>query len=803
MIFSLLAPGFILKPEQKRQINSDYEGITKIPGLTDSVTVYRDERGMPHIYASSEHDLYLAVGYISAQERLWQMDLIRRTTAGRLSEIFGKSFLQVDIISRCLNMTEKSRLILQQEDPEILSCLEAYSEGVNQYISSCKKLPCEFRILSYKPEPWCLEDIVNIIGLMGWSLGSRNLTAELFNYQLVRKVGAEKASALIPEWDIDSEIVYPDFELDDSLVSGVRSFILSFDRVNSLGVPSFSGSNNWAVSGKRSETGKPILSNDMHLPLNNPSIWIQMHQVVTGKLNVTGVVIPGEPFVVAGHNEKIAWGMTNLMVDDVDLYTEKINPGNPDQYFFNGEWKDMINKAEIIKIRGGKQDTVTIRYTHRGPLISGLLNLDHLSPKVKWLGYDYLSGLKDLEDLSLSFRWSGFDISDEVKGIYLLDRAEGWDDFRSGLESFRSISQNFIYSDTEGNIGLNTGGGIPVRKGKGIRIRNGETDDYDWKEYVPFEQLPFSYNPAIGYLSSANNKTVDDDYPYFISQDFVVPYRIKRIREMLDEKELFGTEDFKRMVTDQHSVLAELLTPYLVKLNTRKDELSTLENSILTGLAEWNYNMDPTIIAPTVFEFFRICFRENLLADELGDLFEQLYYMTSEYYIYKIITDGEDEWVDNILTPEKEALDDIVMQSFKDGIGMLVKKYGKNTERWRWGRVHTIAFIHPLGSVKALGALYKLNSDEFPIGGSDHTVCPYFSFKPGFRASMGASVRNIYNTADWDDSYSVLPGGTSGVPKSEFYLSQIETYLDGKFYRDYFSSDAVKKSAKYKLVFKP
>ena len=201
---------------------------------------------------SNEHDLYLAVGYISAQERLWQMDLIRRSTEGRLSEIFGKSFLQVDIVSRCLRMPEKSKLIIQNEDPGIIACMEAYAEGINLFITTCNKLPVEFKILSYRPEPWSLVDIVNIIGLMGWSLGSRNLTAELFNYQLVRKVGAEKASTLIPDWDIASEIVYPGFKLDDTLISRARSLILSFDRVKSLGVPSFSGSNNWAVSGKRS-----------------------------------------------------------------------------------------------------------------------------------------------------------------------------------------------------------------------------------------------------------------------------------------------------------------------------------------------------------------------------------------------------------------------------------------------------------------------------------------------------------------------------------------------------------------------
>lgn len=778
-----------------------YEGMLTVSGLSDTVTIYRDERGMPHIYASNEHDLYLAVGYVSAQERLWQMDLIRRSTTGRLSEIFGKSFLQADIISRCLRMTDKSGKILENEDPSVIACMQAYIEGINFFILNCKKLPLEFRLLSYRPEPWSLEDIVNIIGLMGWSLGSRNLTAELFNYQLVRKTGAEKASSLIPDWDLATEIVYPDFVLNDTLISEVRSLITSFDRIISLGVPLFSGSNNWAVSGERSATGKPLLSNDMHLPFNIPSIWIQMHHIVPGKINVTGVVIPGEPFIVAGHNDKIAWGMTNLMVDDIDLYTERINPENHDQYYFNGQWKDLIKKTEIINIRGGKQIPVTIGFTHRGPVISGLINPDNMPAKIKWMGYDYLAGLEDLKDLSLSFRWSGFDISDEIKGIYLLNRAQNWEDFRSGVALFNSTSHNFIYSDIYGNIGLNAGGGIPLRKGNGIMIRNGETDEYDWRGYVPFDQMPFSFNPPDGNVSSANNKTVAG-YPYFISQDFVVPYRIERIREMLGQKELFSTEDFKRMITDQQSVMARLLTPFILKLKEKRNELSQIENAILDSLSAWDFIMDPSRIAPSVFEFFRICLKKNLFADDLGDLFNEMYYMTSEYYIYRLITGEADEWIDNLNTPEKETLDDIVMESFKDAIEMLSKQYGKNPARWQWGRIHTITFIHPLGSVKILGSLFKLNSGEYPTGGSDHTVCP-FSFKAGFRVSQGASIRHIFNTADWDQSYSVLPGGISGVPKSEFYLSQVEPYLEGRFYNDHFSEKAVKNSAKHRFLLRP
>lgn len=220
-------------------------------------------------------------------------------------------------------------------------------------------------------------------------------------------------------------------------------------------------------------------------------------------------------------------------------------------------------------------------------------------------------------------------------------------------------------------------------------------------------------------------------------------------------------------------------------------------------MLKWNYNMDPSLNAPSIFEYFRISFRENLLADELGDLYDQLYYMTGEYYIYKLLTSGVDEWVDNINTGETETLDDIVMQSFMEGVNRLVRRHGKNPEKWEWGSIHKIALIHPLGSVKILGSLYKLNSRQFGIGGSDHTVCPYFSLKPGFSVSMGASIRHIFNTADWDDSYTVLPGGVSGVPKSEFYLSQFKTYLGGEFYKDHFSESAVKNSVKYKMIFKP
>ncbi len=781
LVVLALITGIIIITGVKRGAIPKYKGEIILSGLSGDVTVYRDERGMPHIYANDEHDLYFAVGYVMAQERLWQMDLIRRATTGRLSEIFGKDYVQTDLFLRSLDMTAKSKTVLENEDPAIIHCMQAYADGVNKYIQDAgKKLPPEFRILSYKPDLWKLEDLANIIGYMGWDLASDNLYSDLFNYKLVKKFGAEKANQLIPDWKAVTSAVFPDFKLDEKTMKDVESFIRSMDKLQALGISTFSGSNNWAVTGKRTETGKPILSNDMHLALSSPGIWIQMHEVIPGKLNVTGVVVPGQPFVVAGHNEKIAWGMTNLEVDNIDLFAEKINPADSNQYFFNREWKNMKIRDEVIKIKGGKEQTLKLRFTHRGPIISGF---------------------EKVTDAVMSMRWSGYDQSDEVRSVYLLNRASNWDEFRSAISFFRSVSQNFAYADVDGNIGLNTGGGIPIRKGNGTIIRNGETDEFDWKGYVPFEQLPFSFNPDSGYVSSANNKTVSDKYPYFISADFALPYRINRIREMLNEKRVFGIEDFKRMINDQHSDYAALLTPAILKIGDKSNEFTPEEKYAFNSLKGWDYEMNKNLTAPSVFEFFRISFPANLLKDELGDLFGDITPTIKNYYIYRILTNGPDEWVDDVNTPQKETLEDIVLRSFKDCIKDISTQYGSDTTKWKWGDIHKITLEHPMGSIKLLDRIFRFNSKEYRIGGSDHTVSVY-SYKAGFRVYHGASERHIFNTANWDESLTVIPTGNSGIPASEFYLSQTETYLQGKFYKDAFTEPAVKAGAKYTLILK-
>ncbi|HVN56707.1 MAG TPA: penicillin acylase family protein [Bacteroidales bacterium] len=778
LLVIIIAGGFIFISGIRHSGRPRYSGELELKGLNSGVTVYRDERGVPHIYAKDEHDLYFAVGYVMAQERLWQMDLIRRATTGRLSEIFGKDFVNTDLFLRSLDMTNKSKLVIQEADPTVLVAMKAYCDGVNSYIAMAgKKLPPEFRILSYTPEPWKLEDQANIIGYMGWDLAKENLNADIENYRLVKKFGVDKANELIPDWKAVSAYVFPEFKLDNATLKKAEELFKSFDKLESKGITTFTGSNNWAVAGRKTWTGKPVMSNDMHLGLSSPGIWIQMHEVVPGKLNVTGVVVPGQPFVVAGHNERIAWGETNLMVDDIDLYMEKINPADSNQYFFNGSWKNMLVREEIIKIKGGTEVRKKLRFTHRGPVISGFRNVD---------------------DAVLTMRWSGYDKSDEIKAVYLLNRASNWQDFRTAISSFRSVSQNFVYADVDGNIGLNTGGAIPLRKGNGTIIRNGETSEFDWKGYVPFEQLPSSFNPDTGYVSSANNRTVTVDYPYFISAEFVMPFRINRIRQMLNEKQKFDIEDFKRMITDQHSNYAAMLTPFILKLEPHENDFNPLEKAAFETLKGWDYDMNKDQVAPSVFEIFHFKLQDNLLADELGDLYRGLDFTYRDYYVYRILTSGPDEWVDDISTPGKETLDDIMLKSFKGTVSYLSGKYGSDISGWKWGDLHKIRLVHPLSSVKILDRAFSLNSRLYRIGGSDHTVAPY-SYDSTMIANHGASERHIFNTADWDESLTVIPTGNSGVPGTEFYLSQLETYLDGKFYKDHFSEQAVKSNVRYTL----
>ena len=783
ILFILSIAAYIFINTIKSSGLPDYNKEVQIKGLKDKVTVYRDAYGIPHIIANNEDDLYKVTGYIQAQDRMWQMDLLRRVTQGRLSEIFGKDMIETDVILRSLRMPEKSDLVLKIISPEMLKALQDYADGVNQYIEK-DNLSFEFKVLGYKPEKWTPKQSLNLIGYMAWNL-EMGWGTESIMFKMKNALSESKFKELLPEMNLQKTYVYPDIKTNAQLADS--SLSTNLKKIENLAPSVFKASNNWVVAGKKSTTGKPIFSNDMHLGFMIPGIWSQIHQYVGGKLDVTGVILPGQPFVIAGHNADIAWGMTNVMLDGADFYIETLNPENPDQYKYNGKWKDMEVRKEEIKVSGEDAPVIKeIRFTHRGPVISGF---------------------KDIKDKTISMHWIGNMQSNELRSIYLLNRAKNWDEFRDACSSFKSVSQNIAYADKEGNIGIQCCAGIPERKAPGYLFLPGDTSLYDWNSFVPFDSLPNTYNPECGYVFSANNRTIGDDYPYYISEWFDLPNRADRIKQMLTAKDKLSIDDFKKMQNDQHSVLADNMKPVILKYIEKMNDLSPEEQKALTLLKKWDNVYDKDKVAPLIFEEYYLVLSKNIIKDELGDTlykeFQKLDLLTN-YLIDNVIKTGHSSWCDDVNTKDKiETLKDIVQKSFKELIPEFKERTGKMITETKWGTLHKLDLKHPLGKVKMLDIAFNLNRLA-PVGGSYHTVSAYsYSFTDPYLVHHGASERHIYNTADFDQSLSIIPTGVSDIPSGKHYCDQTDMYINGEYHPDYIGLDKIKENAIYTALFIP
>jgi penicillin amidase len=510
-----------------------------------------------------------------------------------------------------------------------------------------------------------------------------------------------------------------------------------------------------------------------------------MHQTVNGVLNVTGVAVPGQPFVINGHNDSIAWGMTNVMVDDIDFYAEKLNEDST-KYLLDGEWKDLLIKTEIIKTKEGEEIEKKLRFTHRGPIVN-----------------DFKQG----DETPLSIRWLGNEMSNEIRSVFLLNRAKNWNDFRDAVSTFKAVSQNVVYADVAGNIGLQCSAGVPVREGNGIQIYPGDSSKYDWKGTVPFEELPFELNPERGYVSSANNKTVPDDYPYYISHWFATPDRIDRIREMLEEKQLLGIEDFEAMQRDVKSKKAERYIPVFVEAVKKEPTLNEIEKEVLKKLENWDFELTCESAAASVFEILyrKVC--ENLVKDDLSpELFTSLISnrIFLENLMMNILPEKSSGWIDDKTTNKTETFDEIVIFSFKETVADLTLEFGEDIEKWHWGKIHTLSVMHPLGVVNVLDKAFKLNRGPFEMPGSYHTVMPYnYPYNNLYNVVHGASQRHIFDLSNWDASVTIIPTGTSGIPASPFYLDQTEMYMNNQYHADPFSKNVVENAAKFQMKLIP
>lgn len=783
LIVLILVGAFIINRISRKAL-PNYNEQKELIGLIDEVTVYRDTHAVPHIYAKNEHDLYLTVGYLMAQDRLWQMDLLRRITQGRLSEIFGKDMVGTDHLLRALRIPEKSAMVLPLTDANIVNALEAFATGVNLFIqANPKKLPPEFTLLGYQPELWEPIHSINLIGYMAWDL-SNSWETEVLLHKLAPLLDEQKFKELLPDLHQHKTYVHP----ANTATKSQELFALLDGniRLKELNMEIFNGSNNWAVSAQKSKTGKPILANDMHLGLNAPGIWYQMHHVVEGQLNVTGVALPGQPLVIVGHNERVAWGMTNVSVDEGDFYLETINPENPTQYRYKDEWLPIEIRQEKIAIKGGDTITKEIRLTHRGPIISDF---------------------KKVKDEAISMQWTGNLYSNELRTVYLLNRAANWEDFRNALTTMTAVSQNVIYADVDGNIGLQTACGAPLRKnGNGISIYPGETDEYDWEGLLPFEELPYTYNPPQGHISSANNRTTSSEYPHYIGYWYSMSNRADRIIELLNAKDLLDIDDFKEMLADWKSKHVERYLPMLIDVLSNANNLSANQQKALESLQEWDMVLDRESVAATVFETFYLHFIKNIAKDEMGtELYNEFLGTKLDKELFDMVwRNPQSAWIDNIDTPDIETFEDIVLLSFNDAVEWLQQELGNNIEKWEWGKIHRLTLAHPMGSVKLLDKIFNLNRGPFAVGGSFHTVCPYsYSFKKLFDADHGASQRHIYNLGNWDNSWVIIPTGTSGIPSSKYYCDQSEMYVNNDYKNDLYSKQSIATNATYVARYSP
>jgi len=765
--------------------------------LSQFVTVQRDEYGVPHIFAQNETDLWRAAGYVAAQDRLWQMDFTRRAVRGTLSEIFGEAALPQDKFLRTWGFHRLAKRLAENLSPESRRTLEAYAEGVNAFIEENKsRLPIEFSILQYKPEPWKIEDSIGFVRLLAFNL----CYAWFFEPALGKvadKYGLPMAMEIFPAVLENTPNIVPEMPRLGTRLDNF--FQLAFDTRARLGMPpGVLGSNSWAVSGTRTNSGKPLLANDPHLGLELPAVWYEMHLVAGAELDVIGVTLPGVPGVVLGHNRNIAWGFTHGMVDDLDFYLEKINPANANEYWHNGLWQKMDVIEEYIPIKGRQPERFVIRATAHGPVAN---DIHEAAPN---------------DSFAVSFRWTGFEVTDEMRATYLLNRAKTWEEFLQAMRHFKVPNQNVIYADIAGNIGYYSCGLVPIRRdGKGYLPYAGWENAGDWIGMIPFEQMPHIYNPPQNFVATANNLITGKNFPYYLSNAWEPTSRIERITELLTQKERIDVEYFQQMQNDVVSMHARRTLPLLLKLldaavmpdsaNVSTPALSTEEKDARQLLSTWDYNETADSVPAALFQVWTQEFLLATIKDEMGDTLFNAYAAWSSLAIRALeylAQHPESPWFDHRSTPELETAPEIALASYRKMLQVLREKQGDMMIDWQWGKIHQLTLAHPLGKHETLKQVF--NAGPFPLGGSADTINKgEYRLTEPYAVMAGPSVRRVVDLANPELSFSVIPGGQSGQVFSPHHHDQVRLWLQGKYRQVSMRREAIAANIENTLVLQP
>jgi penicillin G amidase len=742
------------------------EGTIKVPGLRAPVKIVRDVDGVPHIYGDNKLDLFFGLGYVHAQDRLWQMEFQRRVGQGRLSELLGASTLNADRFLRTLGVRRAAVSAWEKLPAETREAVNAYTAGVNAFLAEpgSQSLPPEFTILRLSGgvpgeiEPWTGPDVLTWAKMMAWDLGG-NYSAEILRNDLTRAVGAERAAQLLP--------AYPDTGptiMTETAAGDYTPLIMAGEEIRALlGVayPSGEGlgSNNWVVDGSKSTTGKPLLADDPHLGTRVPSIWYLAHLSGDG-FNAIGATLPGVPGIVIGRNDAIAWGVTNLGPDVQDLFRERLDSSGR-MAEFQGQMEPMTIITETIKVRGAPDVNQMVRITRHGPLISDAMNANNAA----------LPADEQRQPLEpLAFRWTALDADDPTIVAFLaVNEAQNWEQFTSALRNYVAPAQNFVYADREGNIGYYAPGRIPVRAGgDGTLPAEGWSGAHEWIGWVPYEELPQSFNPPEHFIVTANNRPVPADYPHFLGRDWAARYRAERISELLRAKEQLSPNDFAAIQADQVSLLARELTPKLLKLVTPRNNNQLRAVALLQS---WDGNTRGDSAAAAIFQAWFQRLPSALIGDDLSKNLTTQYIGRFSFmapFVSATLADRENPWCDTTSTAERENCAMLAETTLQAALDELTQRQGVQIESWRWDRMHVVAFPHqPFDQVAPLKPLF---SRSIAQGGDWSTVNfgPFSLSKP-FEQTSIPGYRQIIDMADADGSRFIQAIGQSGNLLSPHY----------------------------------
>jgi penicillin amidase len=770
------------------------DGTVTITGLSAPVEIVRDADAIPHIFATTRIDGLFGLGYVHAQDRLWQMEFQRRIGHGRLSEILGAATLPQDRFLRTVGFGRAARAAWASTPDWAKRQVNAYVAGVNAFIGTHHGagLPPEFTLLRFEPEPWTGEDVVVWVKMMAWDL-SGNYSFELLRRDLIAAVGPERMAQLMPPYAPDGLSILPRMgESDGSGAPGqlgasgpsaapapsagsyahalaqslsrgepaVRDFLLGGAATEGL------GSNNWVADGTMTASGKPLLANDPHLGTRLPSTWYLAH-ISAGDFEVIGGTFPGTPAVALGRNRFIAWGATNVAADVEDLYRERLD-GAGTHYDFRGVQEAITLIPETIVVKGAAAVSWNVRVTRHGPLVSDAINANNAESRT--------TPKPQLVE-PLAFRWTALDPDDGTLTAFLkVNEAHNWTEFIEALRGYVVPSQNFVFADVEGHIGYYAPGRIPLRaSGDGSRPADGWTGDAEWTGWVPFDELPHTFDPPEHVIITANHRPAPPTYRYNLGLEWTEPYRAQRITDLLAEpagpgphtKPRFTPDDFARIQADTVSLHARTLLPILL---TRTSSMSAADQPVLELLRHWNFDATRDSAAAAVFQAWFLRLAPAIAGDEIGpaaiDLYQGKFSFVSRFLL-NTLASNDSPWCDDLATPKRETCDEVVANALRAGVDDLQRRLGSDTARWRWDAVHTAVFPHALDSVAALrpilsrsiGTAGDWSTVNVSVTAADH---PYEAHTvPGYREIIDLSPAN--------DSRFLDAVGESGHPLSPHY----------------------------------